>query len=112
MTPIIAPLEGTPEYRYTQAQLKARNCVERCIGVFKSMFTCIMGERKLRYEPQKVGHIINACAVLHNICISGRHNILNPVPDIPICNRRNVVNNIVNPGGIHARNDIINRYFN
>ncbi|KAJ8972846.1 hypothetical protein NQ314_000011 [Rhamnusium bicolor] len=33
---------------------------------------CWNNERKLRYDPDKVGHIINACAILHNICIEGR----------------------------------------
>lgn len=71
MTPVEA-LPGTPEYNYTSRHTRARNCVERCIGVLKARFRCLNGERKLRYSPEKVGHIINACSVLHNICMKGR----------------------------------------
>ncbi|KAJ8949689.1 hypothetical protein NQ314_008151 [Rhamnusium bicolor] len=49
-----------------------RNCAEHLNGIFKACFHCIMGERKLRYDLDKVGHIINACAILHNICVEGR----------------------------------------
>lgn len=30
-----------------------------------------MIERVLRYAPKKVGRIVNACVVLHNMCIAG-----------------------------------------
>ncbi|KAJ8946757.1 hypothetical protein NQ314_008797 [Rhamnusium bicolor] len=71
MTPIVDAIAGTPEFAYTRAQIRARNCVERCIGALKSQFRCIMGERKLRYKPRKVGNIINVCVILHNVCVAG-----------------------------------------
>ncbi|KAK9709258.1 DDE superfamily endonuclease [Popillia japonica] len=71
MVPIQGAHENTPEYRYNRAHARARNCIERCIGVLKGRFRCILGERVLRYDPQKVGIIVNACVVLHNICIAG-----------------------------------------
>lgn len=71
MTPIQGAQPNTPQERYNRAFTKARNCIEMCNGVLKNRFRCLMGERKLRYNPEKVGTIVNACCVLHNICIKG-----------------------------------------
>nr|CAI5844547.1 unnamed protein product [Callosobruchus analis] len=71
MTPIRNTLEGTPERKYDDALTLARNCVERCIGVLKTRFRCLLGERILRYSPHKAGMIISSCCVLHNVCIRG-----------------------------------------
>lgn len=54
---------------------KARNVVERCIGVLKMRFRCILAERKLRYYPTRASHIINACATIHNFLILNNYNI-------------------------------------
>ncbi|KAJ8959550.1 hypothetical protein NQ314_006287 [Rhamnusium bicolor] len=72
MTPFLNAAPNTPEAAYTETHIRGRNCAERLNGVFKARFRCIMGERKLRHHPDKVGHIINACAILHNICVEGR----------------------------------------
>ncbi|XP_023310408.1 putative nuclease HARBI1 [Anoplophora glabripennis] len=111
MTPIIDAAPGTPEFAYTQAQMRARNCIERCIGVLKGTFRCLMAERKLRYQPQKVGHIVIACSVLHNIRMSGHQNleeILLPENH----NNFDYFNNHIDVGGMQARADLIERYFN
>ncbi|KAJ8932011.1 hypothetical protein NQ314_015027 [Rhamnusium bicolor] len=63
---------NTPEATYTETHIRERNYTERLNGIFKARFRCIMGDRKLRYDSVKVGHIINACAILHNICVEGR----------------------------------------
>lgn len=68
MTPIVNALPGTPEYRYTQAHMHGRNCIERCIGVLKGRFLCLT--KVLRYSPETVGNIVNACAILHNISLN------------------------------------------
>nr|CAI5841103.1 unnamed protein product [Callosobruchus analis] len=68
MTPILNPVARSPESHYTEAHIQARNCVERCIGVFKGRFLCL--SKILRYSPQKVGNITNACAILHNLCVA------------------------------------------
>ncbi|KAG5894217.1 hypothetical protein JTB14_002268 [Gonioctena quinquepunctata] len=111
MTSIVDAVAGTPEFAYTEAQMSARNCVERCIGVLKGRFRCIMEERKLRYEPGKVGTIINACAILHDICTERRLEF-EPVNNATAGDEGNV---IVNPqpniDGIQARREIIERYF-
>ncbi|KAG5877826.1 hypothetical protein JTB14_011862 [Gonioctena quinquepunctata] len=70
MTPFLHTLPEIPEGRYNRAHCRARNCVERCIGVWKMRFRCINGERVLRYNPRMVGSIVNTCAVLHNMCVS------------------------------------------
>ncbi|KAJ8937733.1 hypothetical protein NQ318_009143 [Aromia moschata] len=62
----------------------ARNCIERCFGLLKGRFRCLLGERTLRYSPERVGTIVVSCAALHNICIAGRleDNNLN-IADVP-----------------------------
>ncbi|XP_011859704.1 PREDICTED: putative nuclease HARBI1 [Vollenhovia emeryi] len=54
MIPIANALPDTPEGRYTAALCQARSCIERCIGVLKGRFRCILGERMLHYTPQVV----------------------------------------------------------
>lgn len=70
MTPFNNPQRNTPESRYNEAHVQARNCIERCNGVLKSRFRCLLKERVLRYSPERVGKIVNACAIMHNICIA------------------------------------------
>lgn len=74
MTPILDVDENTPEGRYTTAHCRARNSIERCIGLLKSRFRCLLKHRTLQYDPIIAGKIINTCVVLHNICI--RNNVL------------------------------------
>ncbi|KAJ8909786.1 hypothetical protein NQ315_011196 [Exocentrus adspersus] len=112
MTPFEDPAPNTPEANYNVAHKITRSTIERCIGVLKARFRCIMGERKLRYAPEKVGNIIYACGILHNMCIRAaipvervEENILadelNAVPNHP------VVGNILNEGR-QIRAEIVN----
>lgn len=66
-----------------------RQSVERCIGIWKARFRCVMGERELRYNPTKVGHIIYACATLHNYLIANRFDILHDID-------HNILDNLLN----------------
>lgn len=66
-----APL-NTPDERYTLALVSTRSCIERCNGVYKARFRCVLGERTLHYTPRAAARSAQACAVLHNICIEAR----------------------------------------
>lgn len=71
MTPIVDAANADEE-RYTKLHCKARCSVERCIGVLKGRFRCLMRARVLHYEPHRAAQIVKACAVLHNMCLSVR----------------------------------------
>lgn len=76
---LMVPFPGnnlTIEQNYFNSRhQKVRNIIERCIGVLKARFRCIIGERKLRYHPTRASHIINACATIHNFLILSNYNI-------------------------------------
>lgn len=76
MTLFNNPQPNTPESRYNDSHLQTRNCIERCNGVLKSRFRCLLRERVLRYSPEKVGKLVNACAILHNICIAANLELI------------------------------------
>lgn len=77
MTPLRNP--NTPaEERYNNAQKSVRSIVERCNGLLKNRFRCLLKDRVLHYSPQMAAKIVNACVVLHNMCVN--NNI--PEPDM------------------------------
>ncbi|KAK3924087.1 Putative nuclease [Frankliniella fusca] len=68
MVPLLpAPPPGTPGSSYNKLHAKARNLVERCIGVLKCRWRCLLVP--IHYHPAKAGRILNACAVLHNLLL-------------------------------------------
>jgi hypothetical protein len=75
---LLTPIEGAnhemPEGRYTQAHKTTRNCVERCIGMLKSYFRCLLKDRVLHYAPPFAAKIVYSCVTLYNILI--QRNIL------------------------------------
>lgn len=74
--------------------------------------TCVLGERKLRYSPEMVGKIINACAVLHNLVIrAGVEHEIDLNENIPDVQNENNVNYPILNEGRQARQQIVNRYF-
>lgn len=91
-----------------------RQIIERCIGLLKVRFRCILGERKLRYHPTKVGKIVYACATLHNFLISNRFNINRDIDEdllqnILLQNNVHIVNVQANlPAGQARRNEVVN----
>lgn len=69
LTPIQNPEEGTPEQSFNQIFKRARCTIERCNGVLKARFRCLLKDRVLHYVPTKAKKIINACSCLHNMCV-------------------------------------------
>ncbi|XP_059219925.1 putative nuclease HARBI1 [Stomoxys calcitrans] len=69
ITPFRAAEEGSAESRFNTVHSKARNIVERTIGVAKNRFRCLLGARQLHYSPEMAAKITAVCAALHNICI-------------------------------------------
>lgn len=76
LTPFPVTQPGTQEEHFNGHHSSVRSTVERCIGVLKKRFRCLLRYRTLEYAPEKAGQIINACAVLHNMCI--RANLPDP----------------------------------
>ncbi|CAB3221877.1 unnamed protein product [Arctia plantaginis] len=81
MTPILNTTEGTPQQYYYDLHVTARNTVERCIGVLKARFRCLLAARALHYAPNTAGQIVNACCVLHNIANRAKNPVLPLLPE-------------------------------
>ena len=71
-------LPGTPEAAYNERLTSTRSLIERCNGLLKMRFRCLLKHRTLHYSPEVASNIINACTILHNMCIE--HNL--PEPDM------------------------------
>lgn len=69
MTPILNAVPGSVEDTYTQRHVQARNCIERCYGLLKSRWRCLLRHRTLHYHPMVAGKIVLACCVLHNMAL-------------------------------------------
>ncbi|KAL5237402.1 hypothetical protein ACI65C_004812 [Semiaphis heraclei] len=69
MTPYLDPAPRSPEALYNDSFCSIRSIIERCIGVLKMRFRCLLKHRVLHYTPNKASKIINTCVVLHNMCI-------------------------------------------
>ncbi|XP_018370949.1 PREDICTED: putative nuclease HARBI1 [Trachymyrmex cornetzi] len=93
LTPFSETQPGTQEEYFNECHSNVRSRVERCIGVLKKRFRCLLRYRTLEYMPEKAGEIINACAVLHNMCI--RANLPDPPePEEGIMALEGNINNI------------------
>lgn len=111
MTPFLNAAEDSPQARYNYAHIRARNCVERCIGLLKTRYRCLLRERVARYNPQFVGRLINCCAVLHNLCIMNGLDIADElVIEDHVLNPQAMRENVLNEGR-DVRNNIVDRYF-
>lgn len=69
LTPILNPQPGGEE-RYNEKVCSVRNTIERCNGVLKNRFRCLLKHRVLHYSPTVAAKIVNSCVVLHNMCIA------------------------------------------
>ena len=68
LTPLANP-QGRAEEIYNERHKTIRSLIERCNGVLKMRFRCLLKHRFLHYHPTVCSKIINACALLHNMCI-------------------------------------------
>ncbi|XP_036343191.1 putative nuclease HARBI1 isoform X2 [Rhagoletis pomonella] len=64
MTPLLHP-SARAETLYNESQIRTRNCIERCFGVWKRRFPVL--SLGLRLSQGTIMNIIVACGVLHNI---------------------------------------------
>ncbi|XP_050312878.1 putative nuclease HARBI1 [Anthonomus grandis grandis] len=80
MTPLEdPPIPDTPADRFHRAVMTARCSIERCNGVLKNRWRCLLKHRTLHYTPTVAANIINTCVVLHNMCL--HYNIPEPEND-------------------------------
>ncbi|GBN71510.1 hypothetical protein AVEN_259247-1 [Araneus ventricosus] len=70
-TPYSSVSTGSAEEEYNTAHSRERCVVERCNGVLKIRFRCLLKHRTLHYMPEEACRIINSCIILHNLCIEG-----------------------------------------
>lgn len=70
LKPFLNPPPNSPESRFNTAHCRARNVIERCFGILKMRFRCLLQERVARYDPYFVGMLVTACSILHNMCLA------------------------------------------
>lgn len=63
LTPNTTPTTDAQQ-RYTAAQIRGRNSIERLFGVLKNR-SGILG-KKLRFSPEKASRIFACCCIIHN----------------------------------------------
>lgn len=68
LIPIDNPQTEAQE-RYNREFCRIRSLIERCIGILKMRFRCLLKDRVLHYSPTTASKIVNSCVVLHNMCI-------------------------------------------
>ena len=82
MTPCVNPATEK-ERRYNLAHAKTRNAIEKAFGIWKSRFAIL--KYKMRTNLRTANNIIIACAVLHNIALESRLDLIqeseNVLPD-------------------------------
>lgn len=105
---------------YNDLIVSTRSLVERAIGLLKTRFRCIMGERQLRYNETKVSKIIHTCATLHNFLILNGFDIfhnIDPHDLAAVVNNNQIANPNMNANwnlvanrmsGEHRRNQLAN----
>lgn len=121
LTPLREVQPNSPEERFNNRLKSARSLIERCNGVLKNRFRCLLKHRVLHYSPHKAGLIINACVCLHNMCIDSNVPEAPPEEDIEIdygvinvIHEDNVLNhvNVDLENGRRLQRNIIRNHFN
>jgi len=63
LTPVLRPQDEHTR-RYNRAQIRSRNVIERCFGILKHRFQCLL--KGMIVRPVFACRIIVACVILHN----------------------------------------------
>jgi len=121
MTPILNGEANEAILRYNTCQMSTRSLIECCNGLLKMIFRCLFKQRVLHYKPDVCSKIINACTVLHNICIHDNIPIPEGEGDLldfacndvdPICESEiGAANRNPELSAGRVRNSLIRRYF-
>ncbi|XP_022182585.1 putative nuclease HARBI1 [Myzus persicae] len=122
LTPLYQPQPNTPEANYNKWFCRTRSIIERCNGVLKMRFRCLLKHRVLHYSLEKAASIINSCTILHNISISNNIPIIRNIEDLTDIDLGNIDNdpeveqivNRINPeltAGKRMQQTIIDLYF-
>ncbi|KAL3972473.1 nuclease HARBI1 [Sarotherodon galilaeus] len=69
ITPYKRPVQGVGAQHFNSHHSRARSIIERAFGMMKNRFRAIFLQA-LEVHHTLVPHVITACAVLHNICLS------------------------------------------
>lgn len=108
LTPLLNP-QNAAEMRYQESQIRTRNVIERCIGVWKRRFPCLaLG---LRLKLTTVQDVVVASAILHNIAVAENE------PDFQVDDEiQQLIDDVVPvdnvlEDGAGYRNELINNYF-
>lgn len=114
MTPFRLAERNSAEARFNTAHAKARNKVERTIGVLKNKFLCLLSTWGLHYKPEKATQIVNACCAFHNIRqhfnVEYTAELLQTFTEVE--NAEEVCNESTNTAVARAIRDEIMRFFN
>lgn len=71
VTPFKRP-NNPQEEHFNMVHKKIRSKVERCIGVLKGRFRCLIKDRALHYSHKRAAYIIYAACVCHNILMQNK----------------------------------------
>ncbi|VEN37562.1 unnamed protein product [Callosobruchus maculatus] len=115
ITPLANPITAA-ENLFNESQIRTRNPIERCFGVWKRRFPILaLG---IRLKVEKVEAVVIATGVLHNIACMFNEEIpvVNPQEEAAIQFVNEVDNEIVRDSGLVVNNSVryqlINDYFN
>ncbi|KAL5237057.1 hypothetical protein ACI65C_004467 [Semiaphis heraclei] len=79
LTPLSDPIPDTPESLFNKW-----STIERCNGILKMRFRCLLKHRVLHYNPERASKIIVSCCILHNMCINANLPVPQREPDDPL----------------------------